>query len=133
MAYTGIERAVGKAWLGAGVVLTGVLLAVIGQIYQTGADSELLFAGWALLALPWVVIARAPWVWLFWLVLLNTSLALFLVGRFDIWMVLIYSDAIFWGRCCSMHWRYCSGNSTGRASPGCGRDMRRVSSYFWPQ
>ena len=97
MAYTGIERAAGKAWLGAGVVLTGVLLAVIGQIYQTGADSELLFAGWALLALPWVVIARAPWIWLFWLVLLNTSLALFLVGRFDIWMVLIYSDAIFWG------------------------------------
>lgn len=34
-----------QAALGAAVVLIGVLLAVIGQIYQTGADSELLFAG----------------------------------------------------------------------------------------
>lgn len=97
MAHAGIDRAAGKAWLGTGVVLTGVLLAVIGQIYQTGADSELLFAGWALLALPWVIISRAPWLWMFWLVLVNTSLALFLVGRFAIWTVLFYSDTMFWG------------------------------------
>ncbi|MBK7356254.1 DUF2157 domain-containing protein [Propionivibrio sp.] len=97
MAYTGPARAEGKVWLGAGVVFIGLLLAVVGQIYQTGADTESLFAGWALLALPWVSISCAPWLWLFWLLLVNTAMALFLVGRIDILMVFFYSDAMFWG------------------------------------
>ena len=85
-----------KAWLSAAVVLTGVLLAVIGQIYQTGADSELLFAGWALLVLPWVIVARAAWLWLFWLVLTNVALTLFVMGRLDVWAFLFVSDSLFW-------------------------------------
>ncbi len=96
-AYLGLDRIAGKTWLGAGVLLVGVLLAVIGQIYQTGADSELLFAGWAVLALPWVMVACAPWLWLFWLVLVNAALALFIVGRLDIWSIFFFSDAMFWG------------------------------------
>jgi uncharacterized membrane protein len=71
-------RRAGQAWLGAAVVLTGVLLAVIGQIYQTGADSELLFAGWAALTLPWVLAGGMPWLWLFWLGLWNVALGLYL-------------------------------------------------------
>lgn len=90
----GLECIAGQAWLGAGVVLGGVLLAVIGQIYQSGADSELLFAGWAVLTWPWVMVACAPWLWLFWLALVNTALGLFIAGRFDIWALL--SDAMFW-------------------------------------
>ncbi|MDR2240166.1 MAG: DUF2157 domain-containing protein [Zoogloeaceae bacterium] len=85
------------AWLGAAVVLTGVLLAVMGQIYQTGADSELLFAGWAALTLPWVLAGRAPWLWLFWLLLVNVALGLFISGRFGIWMLLGgLSDGLLW-------------------------------------
>lgn len=95
-ARLGVDRVVGKAWLAAGVVLIGVLLAVIGQIYQTGADSELLFLGWAVLALPWVMLACAPWLWLFWLALVNTALALYIFGRLDIWVVLLFFDAMFW-------------------------------------
>jgi uncharacterized membrane protein len=95
-ARTGVDRVDGKAWLGAAVVLSGVLLAVIGQIYQTGADSELLFAGWALLVWPWVIVACVPWLWLFWLLLVNTALALFMLGRLDVWAVLFFSDATFW-------------------------------------
>ena len=91
-----LDRIAGKAWLGAGVVLVGMLLAVIGQIYQTGADSELLFVGWAVLTLPWVMVACAPWLWLFWLFLLNTALGLFIFGRFDIWAIFFFSDAMFW-------------------------------------
>jgi uncharacterized membrane protein len=53
----------------------------MGQIYQTGADSELLFAGWAALTLPWVLAGRAPWLWLFWLLLVNVALGLFMSGR----------------------------------------------------
>lgn len=35
-------------------LMLGLSLAVIGQIYQTGADSYQLFCGWALLLLPWL-------------------------------------------------------------------------------
>lgn len=38
---------------GCGVML-GLSLAVIGQVYQTGADSYLLFTVWAVLLLPWL-------------------------------------------------------------------------------
>ena len=86
-----------EAALGAGVVLIGVLLAVVGQIYQTGADSELLFAGWALFALPWVLVAAVPWLWLFWLLLVNVALGLYLAGRADIWaMFSVQSMPLWW-------------------------------------
>jgi len=88
----------GRAWLGAAVALTGVLLAVIGQIYQTGADSELLFAGWAALTLPWVAAGCAPWLWLFWLLIVNVALGLFIAGRWAFWSMpgSLLSDGLPW-------------------------------------
>ncbi len=91
------ENLAGQAWLGGAAVLTGVLLAVTGQIYQTGADSELLFFGWAMLILPWVLIGRMPWLWLFWIILGNTALLLYVAGRLEIWTLFIFSDSLFWG------------------------------------
>jgi len=73
----GLDRAFGQVLLIAASVLTGVLLAVIGQVYQTGADVFELFAVWALLILPWVVISRSAVHWLLWLVVAETALALF--------------------------------------------------------
>ena len=58
--------------------ITGSLLALFGQVYQTGADTWQLFFGWALLILPWVVIARFPALWLLWLGLINAFLVLYL-------------------------------------------------------
>jgi len=55
-------------------VITGALLAVIGQVYQTGADAWQLFAIWALLAVPWALAARAAPHW--WLVLVVGNVAL---------------------------------------------------------
>lgn len=52
-------------------IITGSLLALFGQVYQTGADTWQLFFGWALLIIPWVVIARMPALWLLWLGLVN--------------------------------------------------------------
>ncbi|MBV1911339.1 MAG: DUF2157 domain-containing protein, partial [Kangiellaceae bacterium] len=37
-------------------LLTGALLALVGQTYQTGADPWQLFASWAFLILPWTII-----------------------------------------------------------------------------
>ncbi|ERL56564.1 DUF2157 domain-containing protein [Psychrobacter aquaticus] len=55
-------------------IITGSLLALFGQVYQTGADTWQLFFMWALLITPWVVIARFPALWLLWLGLINASL-----------------------------------------------------------
>ena len=59
-------------------VITGSLLALFGQVYQTGADTWQLFFGWAVLITPWVVIARFPALWLLWLGLVNAFLLLYL-------------------------------------------------------
>ena len=60
-------------------VLIGVLLALVGQVYQTGADPWQLFFLWALFSLPLVWVARFDALWVAWLVLLN--LAIWLYGR----------------------------------------------------
>lgn len=53
----------------------GLSLAVIGQVYQTGADSYLLFLVWALLLLPWLY---RPNIGVFALLCIVSQLALFL-------------------------------------------------------
>ena len=66
-------------------VITGSLLALLGQVYQTGADTWQLFFGWAVLITPWVVIARFPALWLLWLGLINACLMLYLdVANFSL-------------------------------------------------
>ena len=69
----GVRQAVPAILLGLGGVAIGGLLAVIGQAYQTGADSWMLFAGWAVLLLPWAAAARAPGVWLLWCAIVNVA------------------------------------------------------------
>ena len=59
-------------------IITGSLLALFGQVYQTGVDTWQLFFAWALLITPWVVIARFPALWLLWLGLVNAFLLLYL-------------------------------------------------------
>ena len=61
----------------AAVLLTGPLLAFVGQTYQTGADSYELFRAWALLALSWVVVARWRVLWCFWLLVANAAIGLY--------------------------------------------------------
>lgn len=67
----------GTAWraalLGACLAL-GALLALIGQIYQSGADVWELFAAWAALMLPFALLARSAGCWTLWLVVANAAL-----------------------------------------------------------
>lgn len=63
-----------KASLAGTSVLTGVLLALMGQIYQTGADSYLLFLLWAILVTPITIIAKSPINWALWVILLNITI-----------------------------------------------------------
>lgn len=73
----GLERTSGKAALLTATLLVGALLALVGQTYQTGADTWELFGSWALLVFPWVLLSRFAPLWLFWLTLLNLAAALY--------------------------------------------------------
>ena len=72
----------GRAALLGAAVLPGVLLALYGQTYQTGADPYGLFLTWALLITPWVLIGRSAALWLLLLVLTNLALMLWWIGVF---------------------------------------------------
>ncbi len=81
-AWLGLSRLAGQAVLWLAMVLLGGLLALIGQTYQTGADTWELFALWAALSLPWVLAGRHAALWLSWALLLNVTLSLWLdLGR----------------------------------------------------
>lgn len=58
-------------------VLVGVLIAVFGQIYQTGANAYDFFLGWTLFISLWVVISNYPPLWLVFLTLMNTTFVLY--------------------------------------------------------
>ena len=73
--WRGLDDIVGRAGLSAAAILVGALLAVYGQVYQTGADSYELFLWWALLTLGWVIIGRFAPLWLGWI-----GLAQFAIG-----------------------------------------------------
>ncbi len=68
---------VGKVSLLVATIFLGVLLALFGQTYQTGADPWQLFFSWTLLMIPWVVIGRFPALWLVWIALVNVSIFLY--------------------------------------------------------
>src|SRR3954466_15805447 len=69
----GLESMSGKVTLLAAALFVGALLALVGQTYQTGADTFELFAAWAVLILPWVLVGRLAALWLVWLGLLNLA------------------------------------------------------------
>ncbi len=70
------ERRSGRVALTAAAGLTGALLAVYGQIYQTGADAWTLFAAWSALLVPWVLASRDEPLITLWLVVGTLALAL---------------------------------------------------------
>lgn len=72
---SGIRGAGGQCLLLTASVLTGVLVAVHGQVYQTGADAFEVFALWAALILGWVLVSRFAPLWLLWLAVLQTAVA----------------------------------------------------------
>jgi uncharacterized membrane protein len=75
--WRGLDTRIGEASLVAAALLTGVLLALVGQVYQTGADTYELFTVWAVAILAWVAVARSPALWLIWIALLNMAVALY--------------------------------------------------------
>ena len=73
----GLDRLSGEASLFVSALLVGALLALVGQVYQTGADTFELFAAWALAILPWALVGRSAVLWLLLLLLANLACAFY--------------------------------------------------------
>lgn len=67
-----------RASLFGAALTTGALLALVGQIYQTGADIWELFVAWTTLMLPFVLLARSTAGWALWVVVGNAALLRYL-------------------------------------------------------
>jgi uncharacterized membrane protein len=75
--HFGIDSLPGRAAMLSAALITGVLLALFGQTYQTGADPYGLFLTWSLLILPWALIGRQAGLWIVLQLLLNLTLILY--------------------------------------------------------
>ncbi|MGV8946545.1 MAG: DUF2157 domain-containing protein [Lutibacter sp.] len=58
-------------------VLVGVLFAIFGQIYQTGADAYDFFLTWTVFVTLWVIVSNFAPLWLLYLILINITLILY--------------------------------------------------------
>ncbi|MBK8392739.1 MAG: DUF2157 domain-containing protein [Saprospiraceae bacterium] len=66
-------------------ILIGVLFAVYGQIYQTGANAYDFFLGWTLFTVIWAVIANYAVLWVLFILLINTTIFLYAEQVADHW------------------------------------------------
>lgn len=110
-----------NAALMAASLFVGGLLALVGQVYQTGADPWQLFALWALIILPFAWVAGFDLLWLLVVALFNLSLGLLFdsathfggilryeQGQFLVFILLnlsIYYAFVFLGEKVAGRWR----------------------------
>jgi uncharacterized membrane protein len=92
----GVDSMAGKAALLLASLLTGALLALVGQTYQTGADTYELFTAWAVAILPWVLVARFSALWIVWILLVNLALAFYFLTFGILWGILFAPEKMLW-------------------------------------
>jgi len=93
----GTETVAAKVSLLMATIFLGVLLALFGQTYQTGADPWQLFFNWALLMLPWAFIGRFSAIWIVWIVLINLSIILYHQAfRNVLWLMFSSDIQLLW-------------------------------------
>ncbi len=72
-----LNTTIKKTLLMGASVLTGVLLAVHGQIYQTGANAYDLFLAWTFAVTVWTLVANFAPLWMLFVALANTTVVLY--------------------------------------------------------
>ena len=77
--WRGLGTFYGKLLALSAALLMGFLLAVFGQVYQTGADSAELFLTWAGAIFPLCLIARFRPLWFLWIIVLDLGVFLYYV------------------------------------------------------
>jgi len=76
-------------------VLVGVLFAVFGQIYQTGADAYDFFLAWTVFVTLWAIISNFAPLWLFYLILINTTFILYSQQVANDWSEIFVFTSLF--------------------------------------
>ncbi len=74
-----------KLLLTAAAMLVGVLYAIFGQVYQTGANAYDFFLGWTLFVTLWALVANFSPLWVIYIALVNTSIILYAEQVADNW------------------------------------------------
>ena len=77
--FTKISPIVKNSLLSAASLLVGVLYAVFGQIYQTGANAYDFFLAWTVFIALWTIVANFPILWMIFVFLINITLGLYIV------------------------------------------------------
>jgi hypothetical protein len=83
--WRGTDHPVGRTAAISALLLIGPQLALVGQTYQTGANSWLLFGWWAALGLPLVLGSRSARGWVSWTVIATTAAVLWVVQTTRQW------------------------------------------------
>ena len=76
-------------------ILVGVLFAVFGQIYQTGANAYDFFLGWTMFITLWVLISNFAPLWLVFITLVNTTIILYSEQVAHDWSEVFVSALLF--------------------------------------
>jgi uncharacterized membrane protein len=84
-----IQLLVRNSILTAAALLVGVLFAVYGQVYQTGANAYDFFLAWTLFITLWVMVSRFALLWLIYLVLINTTFGLYVEQVANDWSTVL--------------------------------------------
>lgn len=90
-----ISPIIRKIILTGAAVLVGVLFAVFGQIYQTGANAYDFFLAWSVFVTLWVVISNFAPLWLIYLILINTTFVLYTQQVAKDWEMLSVFSLLF--------------------------------------
>ena len=72
-----MEKVYQEILVTASAVLIGVLFAVFGQIYQTGANAYDFFMAWTVFIFLWVIVANFSALWFVFMLLLQTTVFLY--------------------------------------------------------
>lgn len=93
--FTKLHKTIKNVLLTASAVLVGVLFAVFGQIYQTGANAFDFFFGWTYCVVLWVLVANFQPLWFVFLALVNTTFVLYTQQVATHWTFEIVLDVLF--------------------------------------
>lgn len=85
-----------KMLVTAASILVGVLLAVFGQVYQTGANAYELFLNWTLFIALWVFIVHFAPLWTVFVTLINVTLVLYSEQVAHGWSDVFLHSLLFW-------------------------------------
>jgi uncharacterized membrane protein len=89
------NRTVKNIILTVAAMLVGVLFAVFGQIYQTGANAYDFFLAWTIFITLWVVVANFAPLWLLYLILINTTFSLYAEQVASNWSSVLVMSILF--------------------------------------